>query len=620
MIKKILLVFFIFCCVLFASEKIEITYKNTNIKEFSMGYLHDNLESLKIEDIVNSDFKKTTNSSSFGTNHKITWYKIKIKNSTNVDKKIYLHSNLAYMSSKVSVYEFDENRQVDQNIYDVYSENIKTKLTGKVLVYAMILSKNSTKTVYIKNKTQFHQLVDFSLHDQHDSSLSLINKNFYSNIIVAFLFSLSIYNLLLFLITKRKEFLYYALYLGNAFFGFFYMYGSLAHNLNIYGSQAYVINITAILAPLFLVLFTKSLFDVTKSDKTLNTVLNVVLYIIMVYIGTALFIDFDFAIKSVAFIFIFTFIVMIYTGIYFYKKKHPLAKIFLLAYVIYMLGACTTLYMLMGKLSYSFLVFHASGITVLIEGVLFSYLIYHRIELLKLAIIKHQKSLIFKNKKAQIGDMTGAITHQWKQPLTAISSIVTGLEYRLDKQKEVSAKYLKPKLSQINEKIVFLVETVEDFKHFFNPERIYEDVDVSHIIGRVISLSCDDMLSENISIKSDLNFTKMIHLYPNELLHIILNLIQNSKEAFEKNKITARVIKIVGMTKEGRTIIDIIDNAGGISEEMISKVFDESYTTKKDKVGSGLGLYLSKFILEEHMNGSIEVKKIKNGTMFRIIL
>lgn len=109
-------------------------------------------------------------------------------------------------------------------------------------------------------------------------------------------------------------------------------------------------------------------------------------------------------------------------------------------------------------------------------------------------------------------------------------------------------------------------------------------------------------------------------MYENELLHIILNLIQNSKEAFKNNEKDDKIIKIDGYNIGQATYIDIIDNAGGIDKSSLPYIFNEHYTTKEKDNGTGLGLYLCKVIIQDHLNGSIEAKNIDDGTMFRIKL
>ena len=133
-------------------------------------------------------------------------------------------------------------------------------------------------------------------------------------------------------------------------------------------------------------------------------------------------------------------------------------------------------------------------------------------------------------------------------------------------------------------------------------------------------MSSDDSSSRDIIINSDLQFEKPVLTYKNELMHIILNIIQNSQEAFKNSQESIQIIKIFGYTKEDKTYIDIIDNAGGINEESLPLIFQENYTTKEEKVGTGLGLYLTKIILKDHLKGSIEATNTKDGAMFRIIL
>ena len=616
--------FFIILILLFnisiASDKIEMTYSDIVMQNFNISYIHDDENLLTIDKILDLNFKDTLSKNSFTSNHQVTWYKIKISNTTNVNKTIYLHNNLAYMSKEINIFEFNDNKIVDQNRYSLYSNDISKQLNGSTLVYPVVLAKNREKTIFIKNEALIHQLIDLSIYDEHNGVQALINKNFYSNIIVFILFSLALYNLIFSLFSKRKEFAYYAFYLLNASVGLSYMYGTVFHNLNIYGASAYMFNITAILVSFFLVMFIKSIFDTHLVSKQLHFFLNTIIYFVLIDLFIALFFDLTLAMNIVSLVFLYTFVVLLYTGIYFYKREHPLAKVFLLAYLAYILGMGITIASFEGFISYNPIALHASGIGLVFEALLFAYLLNFRIKLLEQEIVRHQNSLIIKNKKAQLGDMIGAITHQWKQPLSVISSASTLLQYKLESEITLSKEYLEPKLDQINNQIHFLVETIDDFKHFFNPQRVKEEVDVAEIIQRALLLSSDDMLAYNIIVKKDLNFKKNIEVYPNELLHIVLNIMQNAKEAFISNEIESRIIKIIGMSEGDKIIIDIIDNAGGIPQKYLSKIFNESYSTKMNKNGSGLGLYLTKIILQEHMNGSIEVKKIENGTIFRVVL
>jgi signal transduction histidine kinase len=618
--KKILFILLLFFQTLYSVQNIEIEHNNISIEKFSMAYLYDDKNILEISDILNSNFKSTINHNSSGIFHNITWYKINIKNKTNQTKERYLHSNFAYMSKEISIYEFIQKKEVNHSYYDLFDKKIKNKLIGSTLVYGFKIAPKSTKTLYIKNHTQMYQFIDLNIYNHHNSNKALINKSFYSNILVSILFALGSYNLLLFIFTKAKEFAYYSLYLINGAIGLFYLYGIIYNNFDIYGTVASWFNITAILVSPFLILFIKSVFDIKKEDKRLNKLLNSVLYLSVLFIFSAIFINLNFTMKGIGILFLYTFIVLIYLGIYFYRQNHPLAKLFLTAYMIYIIGMGLTISMVMGFVSYNPYLFHASGLGLVFEAILFSYLMNYRMKLLEKDIIKNRNIIILKNKKAQIGDMIAAIAHQWKQPLNAISSVSTVLQYRLKKEETISPDYLKTKLSKINEKIIFLVETIDDFKTFFNPSKISEDTDLKNVINKTVSLCEDDMLANEINLNLNLNFSKKINLYPNELVHILLNLIGNSKEAFIKNSIENRSINIVGKTEGIHSIIDVIDNAGGIKEEFLSKIFDEFYTTKNDIEGSGLGLYITKIILKEQLHGSIEVKRINNGIKFRIIL
>jgi len=393
---KVILLLFLLCNISLASIKIEILYNDIKISNFNIGYIHDNSNLLSIDEIIKLPFENITNQNSFGINHDITWYKLEISNSSNLDKTIYLHNNLAYMSKEIDIFEFRNNQIVDQNKYKLFDDDISRKLTGSTLVYPIELASNCTKTIYIKNHALAHQLINLKIYDAYYSTQALINKNFYSIILVAVLFAFALYNTMLFFLSRRREFAYYSLYLTNASIGLFYMYGIVFHHINIYGMQAYWINVTAIMVSLFLSLFVKSIFDTHKVNKGVNLILNSIIYFALINLFIAIFIDLFLAIKMLSFLFTYTFVILLYVGIYFYKKGHPLAKVFLLANIAYIFGLGGTIITLMGYIPYNSFTLYASGIGLMIEALLFSYLLYFRIKFLEQEITKHQNILLLK--------------------------------------------------------------------------------------------------------------------------------------------------------------------------------------------------------------------------------
>ncbi|MEA1917073.1 MAG: sensor histidine kinase [Campylobacterota bacterium] len=615
--RILLFLFFIFSI---ANSELKIGYTPINEQNFEIEYLFDANNSLKIDEIKNSFFKTTSNSASFGINHNTTWYRLRLNNTTDISKKIYFHNNFAYMSKEIQIFEFIESKLINQSMYRLFDDNIAKKLAGSSVVVEITLPPHVTKSIYVKNSSPIFQFINFEIYDKYNSTQAIINKNLYSNILLSILLTLTLYNIVLFIFSRRKEYIFYSLYLFNATLGLFYMYGTIYNNFNVYGLDAYLFNFSAILVCPLLTIFILTLFNIEIKYKRLKYALHSILFFSLIYIILAIFINYDIAIKSVGLLFSYTFIILVIFATHLIKTRHPLSKIFIFAYLTYILGMGLTLYMLIGFTNYSSWIFHASGVALAIEALLFSYLLNYRVKLLEDKIHKQKNVLVLKNKKAQIGDMLGAIAHQWKQPLTAIASVNMSLEFKLKQKSEISPQYLEEKVKEIDEMVHFLTETIDDFRNFFHPNRVYENIDLSNIVKRAVLLSHEEMLSKDIDVKIDLNFTKKINVYPNELLHIILNLMQNSKDAFENSAIEHKIIKIIGFTQDNHTIIDIVDNAGGIDENVLKNIFDENYTTKVEKVGSGLGLYLAKFILQEHLGGSIEAKQIDNGVVFRITL
>jgi two-component system, NtrC family, C4-dicarboxylate transport sensor histidine kinase DctB len=221
---------------------------------------------------------------------------------------------------------------------------------------------------------------------------------------------------------------------------------------------------------------------------------------------------------------------------------------------------------------------------------------------------------------ASLGEMLNNIAHQWRQPLGAITMIIQSFQTKMFLGK------LTPELveEKVNDALLLaynMSSTLHDFRNFFSPNKIKSEFSIKKCIEHSIELSKYLLLQESIEVKLIIRKDVKINSYYNELSHVFLNIISNSKDALcsnvDKND---RIIKIVVHTFQNHLMVNIIDNGGGIPQKILPKIFEPYYTTKYKSAGTGIGLYMSKQIIEKHMNGEISCKnlvhKMKNKKIF----
>ncbi len=227
-------------------------------------------------------------------------------------------------------------------------------------------------------------------------------------------------------------------------------------------------------------------------------------------------------------------------------------------------------------------------------------------------------------RNAAMGEMIGAIAHQWNQPLTLISSKLTKLKLKIElgtlEKEDIDEAY-----DEINKRIDFISETVNNFRNFFKTKQPSIRTSLIELIQYSIDLVSPFAQENFVQINFDYDHVQkdsgwLIHsISKNDFAHILLNLIKNSVEAHIENGTESPYINIRLKRQGNMFIMAITDNAGGISKEVLEKVFDKSFSSKGEK-GTGIGLYMTKLIIEHHFHGSIRVNKEEDGTCFTIIL
>lgn len=221
---------------------------------------------------------------------------------------------------------------------------------------------------------------------------------------------------------------------------------------------------------------------------------------------------------------------------------------------------------------------------------------------------------------AQMGEMISMIAHQWRQPLSTISAIIASIQLDLSlKYEEESPLYND--MDKVTEHIQFLSDTIDDFRHFFNPKKSKDTVELSTLLNSSLGIIKQSLIREKIDLVCDFeNLKKPMKLYSSELVQVFLNLMKNSMDALVEHQKKSAYILIRGSEYEDKSVITFEDNGGGIPESIMDKIFEPYFTTKNEKNGTGLGLYMSKMIIEEHCNGQIIVENTELGTRFTIAL
>ncbi len=219
--------------------------------------------------------------------------------------------------------------------------------------------------------------------------------------------------------------------------------------------------------------------------------------------------------------------------------------------------------------------------------------------------------LIFQSRQAITGELLPMIAHQWRQPINKMASILALLRFSVFEKN--SSDELDKRYKELEDNIEFMSETIDDFRTFYNPSPQTSHENLKTLIEKSINFIESSIRKKEIKVELHLEDI-YFNLYKNEFLQVMINLIKNAVDSMEKDG----ELKI-SLCKEGKKILIIVeDNGKGIPKKDMDKIFEPYFSTKKDSMG--LGLYMSKIIIHQHIKGEIRVKRLKKGTRFIIVL
>ncbi len=229
------------------------------------------------------------------------------------------------------------------------------------------------------------------------------------------------------------------------------------------------------------------------------------------------------------------------------------------------------------------------------------------------------QQMLEQSRLAQMGEMISMIAHQWRQPLSAITATTGTMTIKIQLDQFNNQEMLED-IKRINTYVQYLSTTISDFRNFFKPDKEKHSTNLHEIVHRSIQIIGSLLENEGIILELFLESKTEFTSYPNELQQVVINLLKNAKDVFNEKEIDSPRILIKTVTLKNEVQLSVSDNAGGIPEKNLKSIFDPYFTTKENSDGTGLGLYMSKLIVEDHCSGRLEVENLGDGACFILTL
>ena len=233
------------------------------------------------------------------------------------------------------------------------------------------------------------------------------------------------------------------------------------------------------------------------------------------------------------------------------------------------------------------------------------------------ALREQEQMLLQQSRLAAMGEMVNNIAHQWRQPLNVLGLRVQQMRLVYDVG-SFSKEYLDASVTKSMGLINHMSQTIDDFRNFFKPDKEKVEFTLHEAVTRAVALVEDGFKSQQIGIDIHAGANPAVFGFANEYSQVLLNILMNARDAFLERHPDCAMVTITITGEDGRGIVTISDNAGGIPEEIIGKIFEPYFTTKGPDKGTGVGLFMSKNIIEKNMNGRLTVRNTAEGAEFRI--
>ena len=494
------------------------------------------------------------------------------------------------------------------NKEDILSTNINYHMEKDSIIFK--INKNSPKKLFFKFASKEKKILDININPISKFEYEVLSN--YTGTIIGvsygIIFCAFLYSFIIYLNTKYKSILFYSFLQVSLLLTLIfrnYLYTKLEYSY-IESLFDFILKDITIIA---VILFSKEILSFNKYKKTIHSFMNFLLVLNLIDI----FLIFIFK-DSILYEFLAVSLLMgllIFLSFISYLQGFKDAIYFILGWLIILLCLIIEQFHLIDVNDNLIL---AVGLP--LESLILSTYLGYKLKLMIEEKKEKEKLFIQQNKLASMGEMLNNIAHQWRQPLANLSFINMDLQLAMQNN-DLNHKYLNQIINDSTKQIDYMSNTLDDFKGFYQPNKQKHKFLLSKTIKKAINIISPSL--QSIKLSFEIKKDKELNSYENEYIQVILNILSNAKDALiEAKKENAKINIELSETKDNKSKIKISDNANGINEKIINKIFEPYFSTKNKN--SGIGLYMSKIIVQSHLKGEIGLKSSKKGTSFYIII
>lgn len=643
--KKLLFLFIIFTLSLHASL-FTLEKEGINTVEGSLSYLEDVQGDLSYQQIRYESFTPYTQAQSinFGFTKSVYWFRIDLHNPSFTEDTLWWLKIEYPLLESIDLYLLKPDGEVIKHQKMGTSTPFASRDIGSHhFIAGLPLHNIPNATLLLRVKTQSSMQLPLTIFSSAKLVEEIEQNNFFIGIYYGLFFIVLLYNIGLYIYTRDRNYLRYILFIVSFILwqlsfdglGIKYFWGDIRWIID-HGSSTFIA-LTSFCALYFSRHFLNTRLYAPKTDNLIFFMM----VMSLAMLGASLFLPYGDVIRINALLASTMPVVLLIAGLVVMRHEYRAARFyvagwssFLIATVIFASNKFDLIPGFQG-------INHVQQIGSAIEMIFLSLALADRVYLLQREYIgklnhlndtltnkvesalntARMKDRLFvqQSRLAAMGEMIEQIAHQWRQPLNTLALINQDMyvKYKLGKCDE---KCFDEGHERIDEYLQYLSKTIDDFRNFYKADKSKSLEDVGDLAVEALKLS--DVFLKYAKIKTHLDVltTAKVNIAKNEMVQVLMNLIKNAHDAILEQKITDGKIEI-RIEEYGNGIqVSVEDNAGGIAPDVIEKIFDIYFTTKDPDQGTGLGLHMSKYIIEESFGGKISVENFNGGARFVILL